>query len=183
MADPILSKVGSKPLDSVTEQSGAGTGAPKTGESKFDKVRAQMRAEDTQAPNLPPEVNDVSMQQKKVLQADLTKRIEQMGVTSPHQLFAVDMKRAKDGIQHLTTRVEALPKTPAFEPLRQRLTSIDAQFQAAGKLVNHAGSSGNPADMMKVQMQMYQLTENLELMSKVVDQVTSGVKSILQTQL
>jgi hypothetical protein len=37
--------------------------------------------------------------------------------------------------------------------------------------------------MMKVQMQMYQLTENLELMSKVVDQVTSGVKSILQTQL
>jgi hypothetical protein len=36
---------------------------------------------------------------------------------------------------------------------------------------------------MKVQMQMYQLTENLELMSKVVEQVTSGVKSILQTQV
>jgi hypothetical protein len=36
---------------------------------------------------------------------------------------------------------------------------------------------------MKIQMQMYQLGENLELMSKVVEQVTSGVKSILQTQL
>jgi len=32
-------------------------------------------------------------------------------------------------------------------------------------------------------LQMYQLSENLELMSKVVEQVTSGVKSILQTQL
>jgi hypothetical protein len=32
-------------------------------------------------------------------------------------------------------------------------------------------------------MQMYQLTQNIELLSKVVEQVSSGVKTVLQTQV
>jgi len=50
-------------------------------------------------------------------------------------------------------------------------------------LLDSLKNTQNPQDLMKIQMQMYQLGENLELMSKVVEQVTSGVKSILQTQL
>ena len=49
--------------------------------------------------------------------------------------------------------------------------------------MNSVKSSESPGDLMKVQMQMYQLTENLEMMSKVVEQVSSGVKSVLQTQV
>jgi hypothetical protein len=49
--------------------------------------------------------------------------------------------------------------------------------------MNSARSAENPGDLMKLQMQMYQLTENLELMSKVVEQVTSGMKTLLQTQV
>jgi hypothetical protein len=83
----------------------------------------------------------------------------------------------------LTTRVNSLPKTSAFDPIRSRLTSIDQQYKSAGQLVNSLKNADNPRDLMKIQMQMYQLTENLELMSKVVEQVTSGMKSVLQTQL
>ena len=93
------------------------------------------------------------------------------------------MRQAKSRIDHLTSRVNALPKTSAFDPLRQRLTSIDDQFQSAGKLIHSLNGQQSPADLMKVQLQMYQMTENLELMSKVMEQVTSGVKSILQTNL
>jgi hypothetical protein len=118
-----------------------------------------------------------------VLEADLTKRLGQPGANSVQKTFAVDMKRAKLQVDQLTTRVNALPKTPAFEPLRQRLTSIDSQFQSAGKLVHSLKGTESPSELMKVQVQMYQLTENLELMSKVVEQATSGVKSLLQTNL
>ena len=60
---------------------------------------------------------------------------------------------------------------------------MDSQFQSAGQMVNSLRGTESPGDLMKIQMQMYQLTENLELTSKVVEQVTSGVKSILQTQV
>jgi hypothetical protein len=181
MVDPIISKVPAKPLDSVGGQ-GEG-GLPKTGESKFDKVRARLQDDQANQVKLPPEVKQISMQQKKVLETDLTKRLSQHGPASVQKTFAVDMKRAKLQVDQLTTRVNALPKTPAFEPLRQRLTSIDSQFQSAGNLVHSLKGTETPGELMKVQVQMYQLTENLELMSKVVEQATSGVKSLLQTNL
>jgi hypothetical protein len=181
MVNPIISKVPAKPLDSVAEQ-GEGV-RPKTGESKFDKVRTRLQDQQAEQVQIPSEVKQISLQQKKVLEADLTKRLGQPGATSPQKIFAVDMKRAKVQVDQLTNRVNALPKTPAFEPLRQRLTSIDSQFQSAGQLLHSLKGTENAGELMKVQVQMYQLTENLELMSKVVEQVTSGVKSILQTQV
>ena len=181
MADPIISKTAAKPLDMGLEKEAASPA--KTGESKFDKVRTRLMDEQAQQVKIPPEIKQVSMEQKKVLEADLSRRLKQTAATSPHKLFAVDMKHAKEGIEHLNKRVDGLPKTPAFEPIRNRLASLDAQFQNAGNLLNSAKGSDSPADLLKVQMQMYQLSENLELMSKVVEQVTSGVKSILQTQV
>ena len=181
MVNPITSKAALKPLDAASEQA---AGSPvKTSESKFDKIRAQLQDEHARQVQIPPEVREVSMEQKKVLQADLAKRIEHTGSTSAHKIFKGDLQRAKEGMHELTKRVDALPKTPAFEPFRNRLAGIDAQFHDANRLVHSIKSGESPGDLMKIQMQMYQLTENLELMSKVVEQVTSGVKSILQTQV
>jgi hypothetical protein len=181
MVDPIVSKTTAKPITSATEDGGA---SPlKTSESKFDKVRTRLQDEQAQQLQIPPEVKQISPEQKKVLQADLSKRLEGTKGTSPHEVFGVDMKRAKDKVANLTTRVNSLPKTSAFDPIRSRLTSIDSQFKSTGQLLDSLKSTENPRDLMKIQMQMYQLTENLEMMSKVVEQVTSGTKSILQTQL
>ncbi len=181
MVDPIVSKASVKPLTSPTED---GAASPlKTTESKFDKVRTRLQDEQAQQVQIPPEVKQISPEQKKVLQADLSKRIERSKGTSPHEVFGVDMKHAKERVDHLTHRVNALPKTSAFDPIRTRLTSIDSQFKSTGQLLNSLKNTENPQDLMKIQMQMYQLSENLELMSKVVEQVTSGVKSVLQTQL
>ena len=180
MVDPIVGKA-VKSLDSATEQGAAGPA--KTGESKFDKVRSRLLDEQAERTEIPPEVKQVSAEQQKALQADLSQRIEKMGTTSPADLFATHLTQAKQGMEHLTNRVNALPKTPAFEPFRQRLASIDAQYQQAGQLLSSLDGGQSPGDLMKIQVQMYQLTENLELMSKVVEQVTSGVKSLLQTSV
>lgn len=181
MADPIVSKVPLKSLDTAIDQEKASPA--KTGESKFDKIRNELMDQQAQQVEIPPEVKQVSMEQKKVLEADLSNRLKQTGPAPAHQVFAPDIKRATDGIEHLHKRVNALPKTPAFEPFRKRLASIDAQFQQAGQLVNSVKGNASPGDLLKIQVQMYQLAENMELMSKVVQQVTSGVKSILQTQV
>jgi hypothetical protein len=181
MVDPVVSKTAVKPLDSATDQGAAGPS--KVGESKFDKVRTRLQEEQAGQVQIPPEVKQVSLEQKKILEADLSKRLQQTKPASAHELFSVDMKRAKEGVEQLTNRVNALPKTPAFDPLRKRLASIDSQYQSAGRLVNSVQGTESPAELMKVQMKVYQLTENLELMSKVVEQVTSGMKTLLQTQV
>ncbi len=180
MVDPIVSKAPVKPTHSAVEGE---TGPLKTAESKFDKVRLRLQEQQAQQLQIPPEVKQVPPEQKKVLQADLSRRLDKSKGVTPHQVFGVDMKRARERVEHLTTRVNALPKTSAFDPIRTRLTSIDSQYKSAGQLLESLKNADNPRDLMKIQMQMYQLTENLELMSKVVDQVTSGMKSIFQTQL
>lgn len=181
MVNPIISKVPVNPLDSVAGQ-GEGA-AQKTGESKFDKVRARLQDQQAEQVQMPPEVKQVSFDQQKVLEAKLNKLLAEGQASSPQKIFAVDMKRAKLQAHQLTNRVNAMPKTPAFEPFRQRLTSIDSQLQTADKLVHSLKGTESPGELMKVQVQMYQLTENLELMSKVVEQVSSGMKSVLQTQI
>lgn len=177
MVDPVVSKAITTPASAGTDQ---GAASPvKVGDSKFDKVRASLQQSQATNVNLP-EVKQVSPEQKQILQADLNNRLK---TTSSQQIFSADMKNASNSFQHLALRVNALPKTSAFDPLRQRLASIDSQFQTTGRLVNSVKGTESPAELMKIQMQMYQLSENLELTSKVVDQVTSGVKSILQTQI
>jgi hypothetical protein len=181
MANPIISGASVRPFDPATSEEAS---APaKAGESKFDKVRSRLLDDQASQVELPPEAKPVAGEQKNALQADLLQRLQSGGPISVHDLFAPHMKQASQGIEHLTQRVNALPQTPAFEPFRQRLASIDSQYQAAGKLVNSMPGSATPGDLMKIQMQMYQLTENLEMMSKVVEQVSSGVKSVLQTQV
>lgn len=181
MVDPIVSKVPAKSVNNLGDEGGAP--GIKTGESKFDKVRARLQEEQAGSVQMPPEVKQVSPEQTKVLQAQLDHRVQRAKSTSAPELYGADLKQAKARLDTLTSRVNALPKTPALDPLRQRLTSVDNQFQSAGKLIDSLNGPQSPTDLMKVQLQMYQMTENLELMSKVVEQVSSGVKSILQTQL
>ena len=158
-----------------------GTAAPKTAESKFDKVRAQMREKEAQQPDLPPEVKKVSLPQQNALRADMSSRLAKGA--NPKQVLSADLKHTKQKLDSLTKRVNALPNSSALLPLRDRLLSIDTQFQNAGKLVNSIKGGESPQQLLNVQMSMYQLSENVELMSKAVEQVSSGMKSILQTQV
>jgi phage shock protein A len=179
MADPIVSKVATKPLDISSQQAKTG---PKTSESKFDQVRTRLMDEQAKQTQLPPEVKQISPAQKQQLQTDLSKRIQESG-TSPDKLFGVKMKHATAKLEHLTKRVNSLPKTSAFDPIRKRVESISAQYQSTGELAKSPQGGRSLDQLMQIQMQMYQMTENMELMSKVVEQVTSGMKSILQTQV
>ena len=182
MVDPIAKSAAGKAVNPAVDQEKAAV--PKTEESKFDKVRASLQEKQAAGQvDIPPEVKQVSAQQKKTLQADLSRRLKQTGNVSAQELFANDLKNAKHSVHELTARVNALPKASAFDPLRNRLVSIDQQFRSTDQLMNSVKGSQNPEDFLKVQMRMYQLTENLEMMSKVVEQLTSGVKSVLQTQV
>jgi hypothetical protein len=179
MVDAISKAGAGKALDVVGGQDGGAS--PKTGESKFDKVRASLQEKDAQQVKIPPEVKHVSLPQQNALKAEMSSHL--VKGADPKQLLSADLQRTKQKADLLTKRIDALPNTPALQPLRDRLLSIDTQFQNAGKLVNSIKGGETPQQLLKVQMSMYQLSENVELMSKAVEQVSSGMKNILQTQV
>lgn len=181
MANPLAVKGG--PVAPAVK-GGAGAESGKAGPSGFDKVRETVRGRQAgETAQLPPAVTQVSAEQKRQLEADLRKRLQQARGGSPREVFRADMKKARTAMQGLSNRIEALPKTSAFEPVRTRFAAIENQFRASGKLLNNVGSVDSPRELLKVQMQMYQLTQNIEIVSKVVEQVNAGVKQILQTQV
>ena len=95
----------------------------------------------------------------------------------------MDLRKARVKLDGLTQKVSSAPKSPALDAVRNRLNSVEAQYQQSEKLLNGLSGNDNPRDMLAIQMQMYKMTQNIEIMTKVVEQTTSGIKSVLQTQV
>jgi hypothetical protein len=174
--DPVISKAGARP---ISPRQDAGQPSPKSQPSKFDKVRVNLQNQVT--PQLPPPAAANAAEQKRVLESQLRQRMQQ--ARTPADMFRTDLNGARRTLDGLHARVDALPKTPAFEPLRARLQGIETQFNATGKLLDGLSHTNDPRELLKVQMQVFEITQNLEIISRVVEQVNTGVKSVLQTQV
>lgn len=86
-------------------------------------------------------------------------------------------------ITTLSNRVAAVGGSGSTGPLRGRLESLENQFRRVGSNVKVAGPQTDPMQLLKLQHEIYQIDEELEVLSKVVEQAANGVKSVLQTQI
>jgi type III secretion system YscI/HrpB-like protein len=181
MANIIAGKAGAQAIN--PSQQLKPLDGQKVSPSKFDKIRTELSERLASSLQLPPAVTQVSDQQKKVLASELQKRLSEGGAQSPKDLMKVEMKNAQEGIDKLNRAVSAMPSSSAFDPLRQRLKDIEGQFQASGNLLNELGKSNSPQDLLKMQMQIYQVTQNVEILTKVVDGVSQGIRTMMQVQV
>jgi hypothetical protein len=83
----------------------------------------------------------------------------------------------------LHQRVDGLANTKTDSGLRTRLVQLETDFKSVDKNIGQTATSGNPMDMLKLQNDIYRIDEELELLSKVVEQMTSGIKTVLQMQI
>jgi hypothetical protein len=109
-------------------------------------------------------------------------------IVSPARVQATgtDVLKPKfDGIGHslsdLKQRVNNMQ--PSGELMRTHLQQIDSQFRLLGDKLKVANAATDPIELLRLQSSMYQLAEELEMLTRVVDQATNGVRSLLQTQL
>jgi hypothetical protein len=153
----------------------------KSAPSKFDRVRADLASQSAPAAQLPPKVTAISDQQQQVLANDLRKKLA--AGQSPQQVFGSDMEQLRTGIANLDQKIAGVSDSSALTPLRQRLQSIEADFNASARLLKTPGSLDDPKQLLEMQMQMYKLTENVEILSRAVSETASGAKTLLQTQV
>jgi hypothetical protein len=142
----------------------------KAGPSKFDLLRADLNQKPAGSPQVAPKA--AMTPDQGALRNDLRQRLTPSGVND-----------LRTGIADLNRKVAAAPDVSAFEPLREKLKIIEADFNASANLLKGPGSLDDPNRLLEMQMEVYKLAQSVEIMSKTVSEATSGVKTILQTQV
>ncbi|HWR50349.1 MAG TPA: hypothetical protein VN428_04540 [Bryobacteraceae bacterium] len=179
--DPITGKAAARGAAQARTGSAASQ-TQKTAPSKFDELRSELVQRLADQSRIPPEVK-ISPQQQAALRNDLEKKLSQSSPQQVHADLRVERARAENSIENVRRTITELPAHSAFDPIRSRLQSIETQFAGTGKLLGNLGKLDDPESLLKVQMQLYEVTKNMEVLSKVVDSVNSGIKTILQTQV
>ncbi|MBV8478135.1 MAG: hypothetical protein JOZ36_15865 [Acidobacteria bacterium] len=88
-----------------------------------------------------------------------------------------------NSLSALNARAATVEPASAAESLRNRLQLLDSQFRLIGNNLEETAAKSDPIHLLRLQNDIYQIDEELELLSRVVDQTTSGIRSLLQTQI
>jgi hypothetical protein len=153
----------------------------KAGVSRFDAVRFQLAQKAAAASKLPP-MAQPSPSRVSAIQTGLKQQLEGTGARSPGEFFQPAMKSVRVELDKLTQATGNVSPQSAPSAWQDRLKSLEQQFQQSGDLIQRIPDM-DPKSLLSVQVQLYQLSENIGLMSKVVEQASSGVKTVMQTQV
>lgn len=152
-----------------------GVTAAKTGASRFEEVRARTASQPDQT------LTHVTTQQvSPAMNRPLPWNIAQ---ASPAALLTPKLDQISNSLTILGNRVTAVGGSSSPSLLRGRLESLESQFSQVGKHVKAIGPQTDPMQLLKLQHEIYQINEEIEVLSKVVEQASNGVKSVLQTQI
>jgi hypothetical protein len=156
--------------------------ASKGNPSKFEKVREAAMVQDSSGASEVADASRTSLADPSQ-SARYAQDRERVGPAHTTAAFGEDLKTSMSSLDQLRTRVSALPNQESLQPLRKQLIDLESEFAKAGQTLD--GMKGTPSSqqLLKAQADMFQINEHLSIMSKMVDQITSGVKSILQTQI
>lgn len=178
--DPVTAKNASSYLKAQTESDGEQP--TKTNPSKFDKVWEQAGGHDNPSAAAAASGSPVPAQEE-LLESQLRQELDAHSSRKPTEVFADDLRATRSSLNQLKDRVSGLAPSPALEQIRTRLVDLDTQFQKAGAAIEGMSGPASPQQLLKLQTDIYQMSENLNVVSKMVDQVTSGIKTLLQTQV
>lgn len=170
------------PVENISTRGAAAIAKTETGNEKTSDKFDQLRQDGSKTAGTPPEEQAGAAASQR-MEHDLRKRLEAAKSTNPAQLFGADMGEARKRVEQLQKKVEGLKKSPEASPLRDRLAAIEAQFTASEQKLGAMPDTGNLRDLLAMQGEMYKLGQSIEILSKVVDAATSGIKSTLQMQV
>jgi type III secretion system YscI/HrpB-like protein len=173
--EPISQKVASATAKQAASE------AKKSTPSQFDLLRSDLNQKLSSGIPLPAKVTTVDAQQKLRLENDLRQKLA--AGANPAELATGTLQRLQTSVTNLSQKVNALPKSDPFAPLRNRLQSVEADFNRSSQLLQNPGDLNNPKQLLAMQMEMYKVSQNVEILSRVVSDVASGVKTLVQTQV
>lgn len=177
MANPVIGKTGGAVVPSTTSKLQE-IPVEKKGPSNFDRVQDAAAEKRNQAVQMPPPVQQVTETQKKELIGEVRRRMEANPAGDPKQVYGPDLQDTKVKLDKLRPGVQSMGGQ-----IQTRFNEIEGQFQRATASLDKLPGMSDPRSLLKLQIEMYTMTQNIEMVSKAMEQVNSGVKSVMQTQI
>jgi len=194
--DPILSKA---ITPGITDPSsgGLGTQLPKDGASQFDKIKAQLKDVADQvsssASQAAQAASPVATQSPSTVVQPVDSSVKaSSGPARPASLQNLPpgsekVQQAMAAGRYHLNRVESAVKSNSssgtMDKVKGKLTSIEAQYNQLDATLQQISPNASPQDWLRLQQMANSMNENISVLSKLVDSASSGVKTILQTQI
>jgi hypothetical protein len=178
------------------------TSLPKDGASPFDKIKAQLQdtADSVKsfAPNAvsaapTPQATASSVQPSSVaVQAADSGARPAIGAARSQSIQSLPpgpekvRQTVEVGRYHLNriqSTVKANSSSSTMDKVKGKLTSIEAEYNQLDGTLQQISPNASPQDWLRLQQMANSMNENISVLSKLVDSASSGVKTILQTQI
>jgi uncharacterized phage infection (PIP) family protein YhgE len=152
--------IGNLPAGASNSVTAPGIQPPKVAPSAFDKIKNQTGngADSAGQPTSPTNPPDVAKVQ------------DSLATTQS------DLARLKD-------KVAATSKLDGMSGLQGRLSSLEHQYAQVSQAASQLPPDASQQQMLALQQKVYSMNEGISALSKIVSQTTSGVKTMLQTQV
>ena len=156
----------------------------KVNPSKFDEVRSRLE-KPASAPGQVAlqQAARISPQEKMRVEAEFKKRLDEARLRDLDEIFKTDLQKSKEQADKIRRDLSSQPPSPAIDSVKTRLVHVENQFLESGRLLGKLGKIESAEDYLKMQLQMYKMTQNVELLSKIAGEVVSGVNKVLNTQV
>jgi hypothetical protein len=194
--DPIVSKV-TTPSISDPSSGGPGSQLPKDGASQFDKIKAQLKDTADQVSSSGPQATQAVSQVPAQPASTAVQSVDSSVKAAPGTARPASLHNLPPGPEkvqqamavgryHLN-RVEGAMKSnlssSTMDKVKGKLTSIEAQYNQLDTTLQQISPNASPQDWLRLQQMANSMNENINVLSKLVDSASSGVKTIIQTQV
>ena len=155
----------------------------------FENVMQQTGDKQTQTGQTAPtnsvqRADDPRLQQ---MQMDLTQRLQNVpnGVSPTTAVFPeylTTKTKMSDFRNILSKAVGSVGSLPQGSNVKERFTQVESEWNNI-QSVMQSNKELSQGELLGLQARMYQVSQHVDVLSKVVDQMSSGVKQILNTNV
>lgn len=185
-----IGKLGKISIDAV--QSGEAAKGKDVGKtSDFEKLRMEkldkeQQVTGLQVQNINYDENVISRIEAKQVENDFMRQVRARGAGGDMEILSERITELQKKVNDVRTAVPNVEKSEFSESVQNYFQDAENRFKSLDSLTSEITSGDRQysmQDLMKIQVQMYGVSQNIEVLSKVIDKVTEGMKTILRTQV
>lgn len=118
------------------------------------------------------------------LQTQLSEKINQTKVDqNKYSKMLPDWMNTETRMGMLKDAYSNIPNTKKVtSDLSGRFVQVEGEYKAVESIM-HSNKNLSPGELLALQARLYQVSQHIEVMSKVVDQMAGGIKTVLNTNV
>jgi len=159
--------------------------------SEFEKVRLEQLEQEQQVTGLKADEiqfneNALSMMDVKKVQNDFLKQVQARGEGKELEVLSDQISKCQSNVEDARKAVPAVQKSELGGAVENYFTETENRFKTMDSLYKDIASGDRQysmQDLLKIQVQLQNINQNIEILSRVVDKVVDGMKTVLRTQV